>query len=501
MMGREVENRGQMSKPNDPTWHQQREQELARHFTQLLAEKKFVIDTVDGRKSVTAFQKSVTEQDQSVATKRMMIEAGSSDHALQRKLPSGLSMDVILKDRHLLIFEKTYGMVRFQSVPPTQSLIKGEEVYPLNEREVRAALNSLPPPLGDGKKRVPLTVILFSSAGFTKEAQLLADRLAEKTIILVEPNDAGGWTVHGTPETRGVLDLLDPEIDDQKKRRIRDAIAESEFDLGRSGISAEKLATQTQLPLTKVEEEFKRYANERRGVTAKRMDGRLVLYRESTPPPNSGGKMPIIDKFRSIFASSDEKKIAFLAERRTQIAQQTERVQDDMHALEQHEIQLKEQFKTNESALIRKRVTTQLVELRREIDRKAQLLQMLNQQRNVVAAHLHSLELISQGQGVKLPTGEELAEDAAKAEEVLAQVQADSELADELVGTGSIRAGMTNDEAAMYDELMKEIEAPKAAEKQDQPVKEHGDPIPGTPEPTSQKTSPQSQRRSEASPG
>jgi hypothetical protein len=347
---------------------------------------------------------------------------------------------------------------------------------------------------------VPLTVILFSSAGFTKEAQLLADRLAERTIILVEPNDAGGWTVHGTPETRGVLDLLDPEIDDQKRRRIRDAIAEAEFELSRSGVSAEKMATQTQLPLTKVEEEFKRYAAERRGVTAKRMDGRLVLYRESTPPPNSGAKMPIIDKFKSIFSSSNEKKIAFLAERRTQIAQQQERVQEDMHALEQHELQLKEQFRTNETPLIRKRVTTQLVQLRREIDRKAQLLQMLNQQSNVVAAHLHSLELISQGQGVKLPSGEELAEDAAKAEEVLAQVQADSELADELVGTGSIRAGMTNDEANMYDELMKELGEPKVAEKQDQPIKEHGDPIPSKPEPTAQKTS-QPQRRSEASPG
>lgn len=490
-----------MSKPNDPTWHQQREQEMARHFTQLLSEKKFVIDTTDGRKSVTNFQKTFSETDQSVAIKRLMIEAGSSDHALQRKLPSGLSIDVILKDRYMLVFEKTFGMVRFQSVPPTQSLIKGEDVQPLTERDVRAALNSLPPPLGDGKGRVPLTVILFSSAGFTKDAQLLADRLAERTTILVEPNDAGGWTVHGTPETRGVLDLLDPEIDDQKRRRIRDAIADAEFDLSRSGVSAEKMATQTQLPLSKVEEEFKRYASERRGLTAKRMDGRLVLYRESTPPPNAGGKMPIIDKFKSIFSSSNDKKIAFLAERRTQIAQQQERVQEDMHALEQHELQLKEQFRTNETPLIRKRVTTQLVQLRREIDRKAQLLQMLNQQSNVVAAHLHSLELIAQGQGVKLPTGEELAEDAAKAEEVLAQVQADSELADELVGTGSIRAGMTNDEANMYDELMKELGDPPVAEKQDQPIKEHGDPIPTKTEPTAQKSSPQPQRRSEASPG
>lgn len=477
---------------------------MAGHFRQLLVEKRFVVDTTDGRKPVTLFEQTLAEMDQSVGVKRQMIELGSSDHALQRKLPVGLVMDVTLKNKHMVIFEKTFAHIRFQSVPPTTPLIRGEEVSPLTDREVRAALASLPPPISEGgKQKVPITIVLCSSAGFTKDAQLLADRLSERTLILVEPNEAGGWNVHGTPETRAVLDLIDPEAAEAKRKRIREAIAASEFELGRSGIAAEKLATQTQLPLSKVEEEFKKVAAEKRGLTAKRMDGHLVLYRESGKPVNSGvGRMPILDKFRSIFASSNEKKIAFLAERRTQIAQQLDRVNEEVVGLEQHEASLREQFKTNESAIVRKRLTTQLVQLRKEIDRKAQLSTMLGQQANVVAAHLHTIELIQQGQGVKLPSGDELAEDAAKAEEVLAEVQADAELASELVGT-TIRNGMNSEEAAMYDELMKDL-APPAADapvKQSAAVKDQGDPIPAVSNTRASQPAAAPQRRSEASPG
>jgi hypothetical protein len=490
-----------MAKSNDPAWHQQCEREMAGHFRALLVEKKFVVDTTDGRKPVNMFEQTLAEMDQSVGVKRQMIELGSSDHALQRKLPVGLVMDVTLKAKHMVIFEKTFAHIRFQSVPPTLPLIRGEVVEPLTDRDVRAALASLPPPISESRKKVPITIVLCSSAGFTKEAQLLADRLSERTLILVEPNDAGGWNVHGTPETRAVLDLIDPEAAEGKRKRIRDAIAASEFELGRSGIAAEKLATQTQLPLSKVEEEFKKVSAEKRGLTAKRMDGHLVLYRETGKPANSGvGRMPILDKFRSIFASSNEKKIAFLAERRTQIAQQLDRVNEEVVGLEQHEGSLREQFKTNESAIVRKRLTTQLVQLRKEIDRKAQLSTMLSQQANVVAAHLHTIELIQQGQGVKLPSGDELAEDAAKAEEVLAEVQADAELASELVGT-TIRNGMNSEEAAMYDELMKDLAPPSVdtPTKQGEPVKQQGDPIPNA-----QKSSPAAAptpRRSEAQPG
>jgi hypothetical protein len=484
-----------MPTPSDPIWHQQREQEIVRHFLALIDDRRFVIDTTSGRKSVVIADRQILESDQSLEVKRRMIDLGSSDHALQRQLPTGRSVDVVLKQRKWWIFEGLTGQARLLCIPPTDALIRGETPTPMTEREVRSALASTPPPTA----RVPMTIVLFSSAGFSKEARGLADRLAERTVILVEPNDAGGWSVYGTPETQAVLDLLDPEDAEGKRKRIRDAVESAGRDLGQSGLSAEKVATQLQLPLNRVEEEFKRMAGERRGLVAKRFDGRLVIYRESQQPPSGGSTMPIIDKFKSIFSSSNEKKIAFLAERRTQIAQQRDRVQEELHALEQHDGELREQFKKTESPLIKKRVTTQLVQLQKDLERKQQLMQMLNQQSNVVAAHLHSLELIQQGQSIKLPSGEELAEDAAKAEEILAQVQADAELAGELSGGVSV-SGMTSEEQAMYEQLMKDSGAAVAAEPQAAPagpVSQKADPAPAR-EPAKASSTP---KRAEASPG
>ena len=68
-------------------------------------------------------------------------------------------------------------------------------------------------------------------------------------------------------------------------------------------------------------------------------------------------------------------------------------------------------------------------------ERRQQMLAVLNQQVNVVSTHLHNLELTQQGEVADLPDSEEIATDAAAAEEMLAKLQADNELADS-VGAG-----------------------------------------------------------------
>jgi TolA-binding protein len=108
-------------------------------------------------------------------------------------------------------------------------------------------------------------------------------------------------------------------------------------------------------------------------------------------------------------------------------------------------------------------VTGQLLQLRKDIERRQQLITVLNQQVNIVSTHLHNLELVHQGHSAKLPNSEEVASDAAKAEEMLAGLEADAELA------GSIGAvsntGMSAEEQALYDELERE-NAPEVAERE-----------------------------------
>jgi len=173
--------------------------------------------------------------------------------------------------------------------------------------------------------------------------------------------------------------------------------------------------------------------------------------------------MPLIDSLRALFGrkGENEKKIAFLAERRTALSQQRDRAYEDMGALEQQEAGLRQQFKDATGALTRRRVTSQLLQLRKDVERRQQLLAVLNQQINVVSTHLHSLELVQQGRTAQLPDAEEMTADAVKAEEMLAELEAGNELAG---ATGSIAAGgMTAEEQALFEELEREAGGAEAS--------------------------------------
>jgi DNA repair exonuclease SbcCD ATPase subunit len=268
------------------------------------------------------------------------------------------------------------------------------------------------------------------------------------------------------------------------------------------------LSAQTQLPLLFVESELKSYAREKPGLATRRMDGRLVMFSQSAsvapvataarlPSPLRGViDMPFIERLRALFSRKGdvEKKIALLSERRAALTQQRDRGYDEMGTLESKESSLRKEFADSNSDLSRRRVTSQLVQLRKDIARRQELLTVLNQQINVISTHLHTLELQRQGKAANLPDGDELAADAAKAEQVLAELEANSEFAD---GVGTSSAGsLSSEEQALYDELIaqKPESAQEAAEK---PVVK-SEPIKPPPLPTS---SAQQKQRPQAEPG
>ena len=166
--------------------------------------------------------------------------------------------------------------------------------------------------------------------------------------------------------------------------------------------------------------------------------------------------MGLIEKVRTLFArkGENEKKIAFLSERKAALGLQRERAYEEMSALEQQESGLKQQFKEAAGAITKRRVTGQMLQLRKDLERRQQLLAVLNQQINVVSTHLHNLELVQQGQSASLPDTDEITEDAVKAEEMLAQLEADSELAGSVGQVAT--AGMSEEEKELYAELERE---------------------------------------------
>jgi hypothetical protein len=448
----------------DPAAHRQREQQLIEHVQRLLEDDRMRLDTKFGRRPITAFIRDVSRSDKSVDLKRMMSEMNIPDRELQGRMPVGEGVEVTLSQKKMWVLRQVVGRLRVVCVSPTRALLRGDVPQPIMPTEVNKLLSSMPPSLGG----VPVTLVLLSTSGFTMEAHELAERRADRTVILVEPNDAGGWSVTGPVETKALSDLFDPEGEDQKRLRVRELIEQGKLELLTGGIATDRVAAKTQLPVQVVEAELKHYAKNTPGLVAKRLDGRVVLFREGTAMPSAGAAapsssasaggnaMPLIDRVKALFARKGdaEKKIAQLSESRARLSLQRDRAYEDMTVLEQQESALKDQFKNAGGAIAKRRITGQMLQLRKDLERRQQLLSVLNQQINVVSTHLHNLELVQQGQVASLPNTDEMTADAVKAEEVLAELEANAELAGTVGSIGT--TGMSAEEQALFEELEQE---------------------------------------------
>lgn len=438
--------------------HQAYEKQVLEHIRRMLEDDRLRIDTTQGSRSVTAFRPHIEEGDNLAELRQLLVEAGTPDRELERTYPQGRSLDVQLQRRKWFFFAETTGRLHVKVMSPVRALARGEAVRPMTVPEVQAALKEANAGMGGGRGGIPTTVVLASTSGFTPEARDLADRRMERTVILLEPNGAGGWRVHGPNETRSLVELFDPEADAQKRQRVREYIRSREIDLGGSGIAADKIAGATMLPAQVVESELKSLAKETPGLAARRLDGRLVLFRQGATLEQPGSQEPaMIDRIKSLFGrgGETEKKIAFLSERRAALGQQRDRLYEELSAFELKESQLREEFKGATGALGKKRITSQMLQVRKDAERRQQLLTVLNQQISVVGVHLHNLELTRTGASQGLPSSDEIAEDAAKAEQVLAELQANTELA-EGVG-GGLSTGLSDEEAALMAELEAEM--------------------------------------------
>jgi hypothetical protein len=453
-----------MSDSSDPAQHQRYEQQFITHVERLLTDERLRLDTTRGRRPVITMIRDVTTNDKGVELKRLMSEMGKPDRDLEARMPKGKTIEVTLSQQKWWVLKNRVGQLRVLCVSPSRALLSGESGAPISSADLKKILSEIPPPIS----KTPQTVVIMSTSGFAQTAREAAERGNDRTVILVAPNEAGGWTVTGPSQTKSTSDLFDPEADTEKRQRLREQIEAARVELLAGGVAADTLAGRSKLPAQFVEAELKSYAKENPGLTAKRLDGRVVLFREGAAPlgsPDSGrgADMPFIERVKALFARKGEieKKIAFLSERRAALSQQRDRSYEDMQTMETKEADLRKEFKDASGDIARRRITSQLLQFRKDIERRQQLLSVLNQQINVVSTHLHNLELQQQGKTASLPNSEEMASDAAAAEEVLAELEANSELADSVASAAT--AGMSAEEQALYEELMNEqSEPPKA---------------------------------------
>jgi hypothetical protein len=458
-----------MSQDADPVQSAKRQRALearvVEHVAGLFDDRRFVIPTAFGPRPLASMQRQVSRWDRATQIKRRMVELDRPDFELQDAMPTGLGLDVTLARQVLLAFSQPMAHLRFASLPPVDTLIRGEAGEPLSASAVREAVQALPAsrkPVGG-----PMTLILFAGSGFTVDARQVARTFVDgPPTILIEPDAAGGFRLSGPPGSEFLIELLDPEQWPERRQRVVQALEERDVDLLTGGVSLEAVAQATKLPEHVVEVAAREWAQARQRsggdpLRVKRVDGSLMLYADSSLAAGSGvdtaasaATMGVMDRLRRLFGAdvSPQRKIAELAERRAALSRQRDRAYDEMGKLEQREDQLRQAFQNDESTSARRRITSQLLQLQKDLERRRQTVSILNQQINVVGTHLHNLEIARTGTG-QLPKSEEIAADAAKAEEVLADLQASNELADELAGTVEA-SGLSKEEQTLYDELL-----------------------------------------------
>ena len=268
-----------MKNSPDPSWYREREDAFIAHVERLLGDERLRLDTTLGRRPAIAML-PVSGGDKAVDLKRAMVEAGKPDRELESHMPTGRFLEVGLARKRLWFLKVPVGRLRALCVSPVRAILLRHQARAADPQRRDKDLSETPPAIGG----VPSTLVILSTAGFTIEAREAAERRAERTVVLVEPNNAGGWTVYGPPQTKSRTDLFDPEAEEEKRQRIR-GTDRSGGSISRGGIAVDKIVARTALPLQLVEAELKSYAKENPGLAAKRLDGRLVLFQDGAARP------------------------------------------------------------------------------------------------------------------------------------------------------------------------------------------------------------------------
>lgn len=158
-----------------------------------------------------------------------------------------------------------------------------------------------------------------------------------------------------------------------------------------------------------------------------------------------------------------EQKIASLQETVDELSSQRDKIYEDTSAIEQQEAKLLEQGKTNKSKIVRKRLASQLIQLRRDLQRRHTTAAMINGQVDILSTDIHNRTLLQQEAMANLGYSDKLTENAVKAEEILETLSSDVALASTLEPC---------EELASQEELdiLKEFDEPE-----DEPEKEPED--------------------------
>lgn len=412
---------------------------------------------------------------------------GEYDRDLLEQLPGRQAARLHFRRRVLGPFSRTVSRLRAQVLAPIEELVAGQTPGPVGREQVLDALaryDLLP------KREQPTAVVFASATGFTAEARALVHGGSAPTMILMGGREDGGWDVE-MPEslTRSPwAKLFELESQDERLRRLLYHLDRNAGLLDSRGVSVPELAAQLGVPPEQTETLVRQACrNDSRLLTVVH-DGTIHLCR--SPLADEGHTMSLWSRIRKLLGLKPTiaEQVRLLTAQRVQLEQQRHELDQRLDALEKDERESVERGAAARTDVERKQLAAKLVRTRRQLRRVRAQANQFSQQIDIIGTHIHNLTLAEQGKKVALPNAEELTQVAAEAEQTMAELAANADLAVS-VEVGAQSELMSEEEESILAEFQQaaaqqaapsepaqaEAEPPAAERGAARPLREPGD--------------------------
>lgn len=415
------------------------------------------------RRSIPADQFQVESLPDGVdAVRATLTRLERYDRNLLEQLPGTRATQLRFQRRVFGPFYQTIARLRAQVLAPIEALVADEPAGPVGREHVLDALaryELLP------QRERPTDVVFASATGFTAEARALVNAGGPPSLILMGGRPDGGWDVD-MPESirrRPWAKLFQLESQDERLKRLLYHLHKNVQQLESRGVSVPELAEQIGLPRDEVEKLVHQ---------ACRQDARLltVVHEGTThvcrsPLADESNTMSLRSWIRKVLRLKPTvgEQVRALTAQRVQLEQQRHEVDQRMTALEAEERAAVESGAAAKTDAERKQLAGKLVRTRRELRRVRAQANVFTQQIDILGTHIHHMTLAEQGKRIELPRAEELTKEAAEAEQMMAELAANADLAAG-IEVGAQSPLMAEEEAAIMEEFKQAAATPAAAE-------------------------------------
>lgn len=351
------------------------------------------------------------------------------DRELLHSLPGTQALQMVFQ-KSLLggLIKPVISRVRVRVLAPIDALVKNGKPGPIDREQILDALayyDVLP------KSQRPTGVVFASPTGFTPAARALVHALGPPTLVLLGGREDGGWDVDipervaNTPWRK----LFELETQDALLSRLMHHLDANADLVDSRGMSMEELALKLGVEREKVESLVRKAVRSNGRLMTVQHEGRIHVAR--SPLGEERRTMSLWSRIRKILRlpPTAAEKVRDMTAQRVRLEQQRHELDGKVRAFEAEEVKLVQQGAAATTDVEKKQLAGRLVRMRRELGRHKAQADMLTKQIDILGTHIHHLTLTERGKRMELPKAEELTREAAQAEHMIAELNANADLA------------------------------------------------------------------------